>query len=143
MPTITIETPHGPTALDERSVPSPFRNLLGLRIMEWEPDRCVVEIPVLPHLLNFVGVVAGPVVAAAVDMAGTLAGCFSAEPQNNRTAVTLSVTVAFLGSVSSGAVRAVAMKKGGGKKIFTSTVDVVSESGDVIATGQGTFRYIN
>lgn len=143
MPTITIETPYGPTELDERSVPSPFRSLIGLRILEWQADRCVVEIPVLPHLLNFVGVVAGPVVASAVDMAGTLAGCFVPVGEDHRKAVTLSFTVAFMGSVSSGAVRAVAVKKGGGKKIFTSTVDVLNDSGDVIASGQGTFRYIN
>lgn len=142
MPTITIETPLGPTELDERAVPSAFRSLLGLRIMEWETNRCVIEIPVTPHLLNFAGVVAGPVVGAAVDMSGTLAGCFSPDPDQRVKSVTLSFTVAFLGSVSSGTLRAVAVKKGGGKKIYTSTVDVFNEQGDVIATGQGTFRYV-
>ena len=142
MPTFTIETPLGPTELDERAVPSAFRSLLGMRIVEWEENRCVVEIPLAPHLLNFAGVIAGPVVGAAVDMGGTLAGCFSPTPGQHLRAVTLSFTVAFMGSVSTGTVRAVAVKKGGGRKIFTSTVDVLSEQGDVIASGQGTFRYV-
>lgn len=131
-----------PTEHDLRVHASGFRSVVGLRVIEWSEGRCVVEIAVLPHLTNFTGVVHGAVVTAAVDMAATLAGCYTAPPESIRKAVTLSLTCAFVGSVREGFIRAVATRKGGGKKIYTCSVDVTSAAGDIIATGQATLRHI-
>ena len=128
---------------DPRTAPaSEFLKLLGLRIVEWAHGRCVVEIPIVGQLTNVTGSVSGAVVAAAVDMAAGLSGCWSPPDEPLRRVVTLSFTVAFMASSSEGVVRATAIKQGGGSNIFTSTVTVTSSSGDVLAVGQGTFRYI-
>lgn len=138
-----MEVTPAPKGAHERAVPSFFRDVLGLRILEWAESRCVLEIPMHDQLLNSAGIVAGPVIGAAVDMGGVLAGCFSPDPERRINVVTVGFTVAFMSSVSSGTLRAVAVKKGGGRKIYTSTVDVFSEGGELIATGQGTFRYMD
>lgn len=128
---------------DARAAQSPFRSLLGLRVVAWEPDLCVIEIPVRDPLKNFSGAVAGPVVAAAVDMAAAMAGCYTPDPQPTRRAVTLSFTVSFVAPVCEGVIRARAVKAGGGRSVFTSIVTVTNEAGVTIATGQGTFRYVS
>ncbi|GGC93957.1 PaaI family thioesterase [Chelatococcus reniformis] len=131
------------TELDELAIPSPFRDMLGVHVAEWEQGRCAVELDVRPDLVNFSGAIAGPVVAAMVDIAGGLAGCYSPDRDNRITAVTLSVTIAFMGTVKSGRVRAVAVKQGGGRRVYTATVHVYGEDGHMISTGQGTYRYVS
>lgn len=140
----TLRAPSGaPVEAAARAAPSSeFLKLLGLRIAEWEDGRCVVEIPVAPQLTNVNGSVSGAVVGAAVDMAGGLAGCWAPASEPPRRVVTLTFTVSFMASTSVGVVRAVAIKQGGGNKIFTSTVSVTASDGTVLAAGQGTFRYV-
>jgi uncharacterized protein (TIGR00369 family) len=129
-----------PTAFDRLAAPSPFRAMCGIRIVEWEAGRCVIDMPPMPHLMNSSGVLAGAVLAAAVDMAGSLSGCFSTDAHHLH-AVTLSLTTGYIGAAA-GPVRAVGSLKGGGRRIFNSTVDVFDAAGALVATGQGTFRYI-
>jgi len=131
-----------PTPFDQLAVPSPFRSMCGIRIVEWEAGRCAIEMGSVPHLMNSSGVLAGAAIAAAVDIAGSLSGCFSPDPQRRVHAVTLSLTTGYV-SAATGPVRAVGSRKGGGRKIFNSTVDVFDAAGDLVATGQGTFRYIS
>lgn len=131
-----------PTEHDLRAVSSPFRDMLGARIVEWMPDRCVVEIPISRPLTNFAGALAGPVVAAAVDMAATLSGCFTPKPQLPLLAVTVNFSVSFVAPITGEYVRAVARKVGGGKRLFTATVDVAAADGSTVAVGQGSFRYV-
>lgn len=128
---------------DTRAARSPFRELVGLRVVEWEPGACVVEIPLRESLTNFSGSVAGPVIAAAVDTAAALCGCYAPSPQPTLRAVTLSFTVSFVATASSGTIRARAIMIGGGQQVFTSTVTVTDSDGKTIATGQGTFRYVS
>lgn len=121
---------------------SPFRELLGMRVVEMLPDKVTVEFPVLPHLMNYAGILHGGAVASVIDMAGALAGCYSEAPAQRRVAVTLTFTTAFIGTTRAGVVRAVGIKQGGGKQIFTSKVEVFDADGKIIATGQGTYRYV-
>jgi uncharacterized protein (TIGR00369 family) len=142
--TATLSVPSGaPVEAVARAAPSSeFLKLLGLRITEWEDGRCVIEIPVAPQLTNVNGSVSGAVVGAAVDMAGGLAGCWAPAGQPPHRVVTLTFTVSFMASTCEGVVRAVAIKQGGGNKIFTSTVTATASDGTVLAAGQGIFRYI-
>lgn len=122
---------------------SAFRELLGMRVVEMAPDRAIVEFPVLPHLMNYAGMLHGGAVASVIDMAGALAGCYSEDPQQRRFAVTLAFTTSFIATTRAGVVRAVGIKQGGGKQIFTSTVEMFDAGGKLIATGQGTYRYLS
>ncbi|TAL03073.1 MAG: PaaI family thioesterase [Rhodospirillaceae bacterium] len=121
--------------------PSPFRDLLGMRIGKLQPGRAELELDISPTLMNFVGRLHGGVVATLIDMAGTLAGYCLPDSDETRSSVTLSLTVGFTGTATSGKVRAVGLKRGGGRKIYNSTVDVFDENDTLIATGQGTYRY--
>ena len=127
---------------DTRAPKSPFRSLLGLRVVEWGPDVCVVEVPLRDALTNFSGAAAGPVLAAAIDMAGALSGCHMPGLEPTRRAVTLSFAVSFVQASTGGLIRARGVRLGGGKKVFTSTVTVSDHAGHTLATGQGTFRYV-
>ncbi len=127
----------------EHGIPrSPFRDHLGLRVVEITRGQAVLELEVTAPLLNYVGRLNGGVVASMIDMAGTLAGSDIGDGAAPRTAITLSFAVSFLGTTTSGKVRAVGTVRGGGRSVFTSGVDVFDAEGTLIATGQGTHRYL-
>lgn len=122
--------------------PSPFRDHLGLHVVEIAPRRAVLELEVQPCLLNYVGRLNGGVVASMIDMAGTLAGSQVDESPVRRTAVTLSFAVSFIGTTTAGTVRAVGTVRGGGRTVYSSNVDVYDAAGTLIAVGQGTHQYL-
>jgi uncharacterized protein (TIGR00369 family) len=122
--------------------PSGFRHLIGMRVVELNADRAVMEIHLTPEHLNGQGSVHGGVLASLIDNTGGLAGCYCPKRETLRKAVTLSLTTTFTRAASSGTIRAVARKKSAGRKIFFSTVDVMDDAGNLVAFGEATYRYV-
>ena len=120
---------------------SPFNALIGFRISEWRDDEVVLELALRPELLNRSGILHGGVLATLIDAAGGFAGCYSATPGEPRRALSLSLTTNFTGQARDGTVRVVARRRGGGRKVFFSSIEVFNAAGDLIALGEGTYRY--
>ena len=133
------ETPYDPL---ESETMRGFDVLLGYRLAEWREDFARLELALEAKHLNRSGVVHGGVLATMLDVALGYAGIFSAEPGRARRAVTLSLTTSFLGQAKSGVLSCLARRRGGGKTIFMATGEVLDESGNLVALGEGTFRYI-
>src|SRR5271169_3039932 len=103
----SLETPQG------------FSQLLDYRLLVWRPDHAEVVLEIGPRHLNRSGVLHGGVVATLIDTACGYAGVHAIEPGKIRRAVTLSMTVSFLGQAGLGAVlTARARRTGGGRNIF-------------------------
>ena len=134
------DKPHDPL---ENETMRGFNVLLGYRLAEWRTDFARLELTTLePKHLNRSGVVHGGVLATMLDVALGYSGVFSEEPGRIRRCVTLTLTTSFLGQAKSGLLNCVARRRGGGKTIFMATGEVLDESGNAIALGEGTFRYI-
>lgn len=118
-----------------------FMGSLGARLILWEPDRAAIEIDVGAGHLNAIDVVHGGVIAALLDTAGAHAGTYCTVPGNVRLAMTVSLTVNLIGNVSAGRIVADARKRGGGRTIFVSSVDVHDGDGTLLATGEVVCRY--
>lgn len=127
----------------EQRFSSAFQQLIGYRLVEWAPDRAVVAYEVMPDHLNRTNRLHGGVIASLLDTAAGYAGCYCATPGETRTTVTLSLTVNFLASASSGPLRIRARRTGGGKTIFFSEAEALDQEDRVVATALGTFRYIS
>jgi uncharacterized protein (TIGR00369 family) len=121
--------------------PSAFQQTMRYRLAEWGPDRAVMALEILPRHLNRAGVVHGGVLATLLDTVGGFAGTYCTVPGNKRGAVTLSLTTTFLSQASSGSLRAVGRRRGGGRKIFMVTCEIFDEQDKLIAMGEGTYRY--
>lgn len=121
--------------------PTGFQRLLGYRLIEWREGYATVEMTVKSVHLNRSGVLHGGVLATLLDTACGYAGCWCPHPGRRRATLTLSFTTSYTGQISSGVVRAIGQKGPGGTRIYVCTGEVLDDSGRVIATGQGTFRY--
>ena len=118
-----------------------FKDLLGHRIAEWQPDRVTVELDIGPQHLNLAGTIHGGVLASLIDVAGWLSGLYCATPGNVRRAVTLSLNTNFTGQASAGLIRAVGCKRAGGASIYFSSVEITNDKGQIIALGEAVNRY--
>jgi uncharacterized protein (TIGR00369 family) len=127
----------------EQRYSSALQQLVGYRLLEWEPDRAVISYEVAKDHLNRTNRLHGGIIATLCDTAGGYCGVYGDTPGETRATVTLSLTVNFVASVSGGRVMAEGRKRGGGKTIFFSDVEVRDEQGRLVATATGTFRYVS
>jgi uncharacterized protein (TIGR00369 family) len=127
-----------PALLEE---PSALQTHLGYRLTEWRTDFARVELPLTPVLMNRQGLPHGGMHATLLDTAMGFAGCYTGDPERAQMALTLSLTVNYLGQARGALLIAEARRTGGGKSTYFAEATVRDETGSVIATGTGVFRY--
>lgn len=120
---------------------SGFQDLLGYHLVEWSEDRAVLELMVEAKHCNRAGVVHGGVLATLIDTACGFSATWCPHPGHVRRVVTLSLTTSFLGQSRHGILRAIGLKKAGGRRIVFCRAEVLDPHGKLIAMGEGTFRY--
>jgi len=119
-----------------------FNRELGIVINEWQEDKSQLQLTLTDKLLNRSDILHGGVVSTLLDVAGGLAGCYCTVEGNVRRAVTLSLNIQFIGSVSSGVVLANARRRGGGRNIYFADAELLDAEGKLLATAQGTYKYV-
>lgn len=121
-----------------------FGDLVGFRITAWEIDHVEVALLVERRHLNRGMVLHGGMLSTLVDSACGYSGTHPEMPEGQRRAVTLSLNIQFIGPGREGSyLVAVGEKTGGGRSIFFSRCDIRDEDGKLVATGEGTFRYVS
>ncbi|HKL65303.1 MAG TPA: PaaI family thioesterase [Roseovarius sp.] len=126
---------------DRQEPPSGLQTHLGYELTAWEPDFARVELPLAPYLMNRQGLPHGGLHATLLDTAMGFAGCYTGDPDRRQMALTLSLTVNFLGQARGDRLSAEARRTGGGKSIYFAEADVRDATGALVATGTGVFRY--
>lgn len=119
-----------------------FNALLNFRIAEWRPDFARLEMSVEPHHLNRSGLIHGGLLATLIDATGGYAGVHPLADGKRRRCVTLAMTTSYVGQAKGGVITCTAERRGGGKTIFVATAEVRDQDGNLLALGEGTYRYI-
>jgi uncharacterized protein (TIGR00369 family) len=119
-----------------------FNVVIGYRLTEWREDFARLELTLDEKHLNRSGVVHGGVLATMLDVTLGYAGIYTGEPGRIRRAVTLTMTTSYIGQAKTGILRCIAKRRGGGKTIYMATGEIRDEADNLIALGEGTFRYI-
>lgn len=121
--------------------PSALQEHLGYRLVAWTPDFARVELPMAPFLANRQGLPHGGIHATLLDTAMGFAGCYTGDPARRQMALTLSLTVNYLGQAQGARLIAEARRTGGGKSTYFAEGIVRDDLGGVLAKGTGVFRY--
>jgi len=123
-------------------IPQGFGQLVGYRLAVWQPDYAELVLGLAPRHLNRNKVPHGGVLVTMIDTAAGYAGCYCAEPGRVRRAMTLSLTTSFIAAATADAtLTAKAWRTGGGQSIFFARCELVDDTGRLIATGEGSFKY--
>ncbi|MGR3571845.1 PaaI family thioesterase [Brevirhabdus sp.] len=126
-----------------RTPPAPyaFQKLLGFEIGEWRPDYCRLRLELRAEHGNRSALPHGGLHATLLDSAMGFAGCFSPDPDHDIHAMTLTLNVNFLSRPEGGILIAQGWRIGGGKRTFFAEARIADETGHLVATGSGAFRY--
>ncbi|MAM62045.1 PaaI family thioesterase [Maritimibacter sp. UBA3975] len=129
--------------LDPALVEDPYelQKLLGFEIVDWSEDYARFDLPLAVKLTNRYGIPHGGVYAVLADTVMGFAGCYTGSTEDRRLAMTLSLNMNYL-SVPSGTVLiAEGRRTGGGRKSFFGEATIRDDTGGLVATGTGVFRY--
>lgn len=118
-----------------------FHDVLGYRQALWEEGRAELVLEVQRYHLNFGGVIHGGVLSTLLDVVCAQAGLYCPHPARVRMGVTLSLTTTFTGQASGGTIRAIGTLRAQGRRIFSSSGEVVDADGRLLAMGEATLRY--
>ena len=121
--------------------PYPFQALLGFTITGWAPDFCQLHQPVHPDLGNRFGIPHGGVYATLLDTVMGFCGCYTGSKSEVKQAMTLTLNVNYLSRPKGRTLIAEGRRIGGGARTFFAESDLKDETGELIATATGAFRY--
>lgn len=120
---------------------SPFLHYLNPTIEEWRDGYARISLVLRHELLNRSGVVHGGVLASMLDHAGGICGLYCTVPGNKRYGVTLSLNANYVAQSRSGRLIVTGERQSGGRKIYFGNSMIRTESGALVATGSGVYRY--
>jgi len=120
---------------------SGFQAHIGYALSDWRTDHATVEAPIAPFMSNRQGIPHGGVHATLLDTAMGFAGCYTGDPDNRLLALTLSLTVNYLGQAQGTRLIASARRTGGGRRTYFAEATLTDDTGALIATATGVFRY--
>ncbi len=132
---------HAPHSREVHDLPEGFRQLLGYRIEEWREGYCRLRLAIGPRHLTRCGTVHGGLLATLIEAAGSYAGCHCCHRGRTRRAETLSLNTQFVVPVRSGTIYAIGQVRGCSEDIFTATTEIRDGKDQLIALGEGTYRY--
>lgn len=123
-----------------------YNDWLGHKIEEWRIGFIKISLSLRPNHLNALNIPHGGVLCSLMDISAGLSGLLAPEnTQNNkRRALTISLTSQFIRQApSTGVLTAIGQQLGGGKRLFFASAEIFDQQQQLIAKGDGTFRYLD
>lgn len=118
-----------------------FNAIIGYRLTQWSDGHAQLVLPLRADHLNRSGILHGAVSMAMLDVAGGYTGIHTGDAGDRKAAVTLSLSVQFIGKARpDGLLTATGRKRGGGSRIFFADSELIDADGQLVATGSGTYR---
>jgi acyl-CoA thioesterase len=111
---------------------SAFLAHLGMEIVDLQPGRSLIRLPLQPHLKNSSGGMHGGAIASLIDSAGGLAARTLTHPM---TVTTVEFKVNFLAPIRHGKVSAEGRVVHRGRRLAVSEVEVRDEADRPVARG--------
>ena len=129
---------HDPIAAE---APYPYQDLIGFRLTAWSEGHARIELDLAEAHTNRHGIPHGGVHAGLLDTALGFCGCWCPWPGRVRRAMTLSLTVNYVGQPHGRRLIAEARQTGGGRKSYFGAGELTDETGALIATATAVMRW--
>jgi uncharacterized protein (TIGR00369 family) len=120
-----------------------FAQSLGAKVIERGDGHAAFTFEAREHDLNAQGVVHGGVLAGLMDLNLAMAAGSHSDPARRRFSITLSMTINFVGAAKPGTFTCRATQVGGGKRTVFCDGRIEDQDGNLVATGQGTFKLLS
>jgi len=118
----------------------PFAKLIGMRLVDMQPDTATIKIDMRDELRHPGGILHGGVTATLIDTA--MAFAVRTRIARDVPTATIDLTVHYLRPHIAGTFSCTATVVRAGKRIFTVSAEVVNEEGKLLATAISTYTKI-
>jgi uncharacterized protein (TIGR00369 family) len=123
---------------------SGYSELIGYKLRNRAASYAELELTVEPKHLNRLNVPHGGVLATLIDTAAGIAVALSKGPDQIVPAVTISMSMQFLGQAKVGDILvATGRHIAGGHTIAHGTAEIATQDGKLVARGDATFRILS
>ncbi|MEK6345878.1 MAG: PaaI family thioesterase [Burkholderia sp.] len=122
---------------------NPFLESLAAQIDAWRDGYAEISMPIDGRKLNRQGVLQGGAIATLLDAAAGYAGLFTPPDTPIRHGFTLSLTVNYLDKGLGSRVVGKGILERAGRSIFFARAEAWVDGTLLIASAQGTFKYVN
>jgi 1,4-dihydroxy-2-naphthoyl-CoA hydrolase len=112
---------------------SPLDDKLGIRIVDYDPDRLIATMPVAGNEQPY-GLLHGGATCALMESVGSWAAALAVGPE--RQVVGIELNASYLRSATQGSVTAVCTPVRRGRTLATFLIEVTDEEGRPTATGR-------
>jgi len=119
----------------------PFNNHLGFVVEQWQENFIKMSAELKPEHLNRSDIPHGGYISTLLDAATALSGAYSDDPDDYRKALTLSLNINYLGQAQTNKLYAIGKVTASGRNIYYASAEVFDSLDNLIASGQGVFRY--
>ena len=120
--------------------PYPLQKHLGFYLTDWSEGFARFELPVKGFLMNRYGILHGGIHGVMADTVMGFCGCYTGDPENRELAMTLNLSVNYVGPLKGKLLIAEGRVTGGGAKTFFAEATVKDELDNVAARATGVFR---
>lgn len=128
--------------LDLLSNTSPFLHLIGARLIGWEPGRAQFAVELGADHMNRGDVLHGGVAATLLDAACGYCGLRVEGEAEARRGATTMLAISYLSTTSSGRLVATATVTRATRTIYFASGELRADDGQLLATAQGSFKYL-
>lgn len=118
-----------------------FNGHLGFEITESSDGHVAIMVDVKPEHVNHSGISHGGFISSLLDAATAMAGTFTANPDEVRKALTLSLNINFLGQAKTKRLKAIGKRTASGRKIYYGAAQVFDSDENSLAYALDVFRY--
>ena len=121
-----------------------FNGLIGHEVVSWRPGFVEMALAVRSELCNANGLLHGGVLMTLLDSASGFACTFNDTATARRLSVTLAFTTQFIKAARDGYLLTIfgARRPSTSQSTFAAETEIYDQTGALIATGAGTFRYL-
>lgn len=120
--------------------PYPFQTVLGFDVTDWSDGYCRIEQPMAQHINNRNGIPHGGMHATLLDTAMGYAVCYTGDPDERQTGMTLALNVQYLAVARGKTLIAEGRRTGGGRTTVFTEGNIRDDTGNLIATATAVFR---
>ena len=116
---------------------------LGFRLVEWREGFARVTVDLDERHKNRQGGLHGGVTAALVDAATGYCGVYEPDPEKRRSNVTVSLNVNFVSRPKGATLTCTAETIRAGRRIYFASAVVHDETGNLIASAEAVYAYVD
>lgn len=121
---------------------SHFEGVMAFERVEWREGFVRIRVTLAAHHRNRQGYVHGGVIGALLDSAGLYAGVYDPQTGRARVALTVSTACQYMGATNGAELEAIGEVVRAGRSMFFADARVLDrETGEVLACGQGTYKF--